>query len=316
MHFFSTKRILSYVVIALIAIFHLGFIVNETDFIPNGSFINSGVFNNVNVSYFVLNIGGSILGGVILTIVFNRFVSINKRTLMPGFVYFVLSLINIPFGFNYYLITNLLIAFSIFNLFSIHPRDNAIKKAFNSSLLIGFSAIIFPLNFLFVIPIIVGITAVRIASWKEIVAVLVGVFLPFAYVLAFDYIVQSNSFNNIIKATLNTSETQLNINADYLIAVICIILFIIAISSIVKVLKKLSIQEKRNINISISFLVISIVIASAVFFTQGFSFTFIIIAVPLSVVFSFGYNQLSTFYQIITVIVLTLLPVLKILINT
>jgi len=133
--------------------------------------------------------------GFYLTRMMVNFLIISSRSQFPAIFFFAIA----AFAFNYDLfsgaiISSFLLLLSIERIFGSVDRKSRPTRFFDSGLLIGIASF-FYFNTIFLLPFFL-ITQVTLkpASWREIIYIFIGVFLPFLYIFSW-YFLMGNSFS-------------------------------------------------------------------------------------------------------------------------
>lgn len=155
-------------------------------------------FEKVNLGFFGLyeeNIFTVILSGVlvfttaiIVNNVFNRNEFREKNTYLPSLIYVVLaSFSEAYYHLNGSVISSLLIALAVIQLFRLNQNEDGRKDVFNAAFLFGLAACFYPVMFLLFPLLFILVWVLRPFVMRESALMVVGFILPIVYAGVFAY---------------------------------------------------------------------------------------------------------------------------------
>jgi hypothetical protein len=220
---------------------------------------------------------------------------------MGIFFFSILSVSLSPFAImNPFILINFFLFFFIRNLYRLPNVENPIPLVFNASLMLGLSSLYFFKIIFLVVVVWVALIIHRLNSWRNYIASIIGIIVPYLFVITWYF--WSDQLNDFILKMemmfifrLNT-DLSLGIN-DLIILVIIAGLIIIGVFKTTTHLTEKNINLRRNLIISIYFLIIALIIV--VIFGQGIK-SLLITIIPASIILSNAFYDLRRyrFYNI------------------
>jgi len=263
------------------------------------SILKSG-FNNV----YLLNSFGlfvTLISALILNYLSTENGFTGKLMTMGIFFFSILSVSLSPFAImNPFILINFFLFFFIRNLYRLPNVENPIPLVFNASLMLGLSSLYFFKIIFLVLVVWVALIIHRLNSWRNYIASIIGIIVPYLFVITWYF--WSDQLNDFILKMemmfifrLNT-DLSLGIN-DLIILVIIAGLIIIGVFKTITHLTEKNINLRRNLIISIYFLIIALIIV--VIFGQGIK-SLLITIIPASIILSNAFYDLRRyrFYNI------------------
>lgn len=213
--------------------------------------------------------------------------------------FFLFSLLSVSVSsftiMNPYILINFFLFFFIRNIYRLPSVENPIPHVFNSSLMLSLASLYF-FNIIFLVVIFwIGLLIHRANSWRNYLVGIVGLILPYLFILTWyfwsdqleDYLLIFN------KNSLYTFESVFSIGiSDFIVILFISVLLIIAVLKTMVRLNEKSINLRRNLIITIYYLLATILIF--IFFGSGLS-TALIIVVPSALLMSNAFHDLKNF---------------------
>ena len=185
--FFSAGHLSRYVAIFLL----LGFFWIPAFIVPQSYYTESeNLFTSIS-GLFDVNIHFSVALAFILIIfsalLINQLTTefeFSSRYSNLGLFYFVILSSALPafFTFNPIILANIFILFLLKGLFKLPTNELTIPLVFNSGLLVGFASLFFPPLVLLLLFIWIAIFMHRLSSWRNLVASVIGMLMPYLFI--------------------------------------------------------------------------------------------------------------------------------------
>ena len=260
--FFSTGHFSRYIVLSfLILLFWIPEFINPVYYksVTEPLFIFISKLLGVNT---YLSIAVTLIISIFSALLINQLATdfeISGRFSSLGIFYFILISSAIPafYSFNPMIIVNVFILFLFINVFRIPTASITISVAFNSGFLIGIASFFFPPLIILLFFLWGAIIIHRMTEWRNFVASLVGIVLPYLFLFTWYFWTDSVYENAVILyedfffiPSYNFPEFSLNL-------IIIIYLFIIITISALNILGHLrekNINLRRNLMITVLYL--------------------------------------------------------------
>jgi hypothetical protein len=158
----------------------------------------------------------------------------DKSTYLPAFVFIILSSSYFHLQrFHAIYIANLLLLFVLDIIFSSEKKRNAMSNYFNASLIIAISSLFYLNSIFYIILVWIGLIIFRSFKWREFIASLGGLVLPFIILQTYYYAIADLPEELLIDTQLNMviSMDFLRVFHNYYYVVYGYILLMILISS-------------------------------------------------------------------------------------
>ncbi len=216
-----------------------------------------------------------------------------ESTLLPGVFYILISSIGLVLlPLSSALIANTFFILALSNLFFIYKKISAADKIFNVGFWLALASFFYPIFSILLFLAFTGVTILRSFNLKEILMVVCGFIVP--YIILGTYYFWIDSFPFFIQKIidgitfLNVSTLILNWE-DYVLLGIFASLIIFVIFNAGFYLAKKDIRNQKNINILYRSLII---IGITALFQSALNMDHLhLLAVPLSILFSFSFSD-------------------------
>jgi hypothetical protein len=135
----------------------------------------------------------------------------SKESLLPVLFYFLLAA-SLPESISLgpALIATIFLIISLFLIIRIYGSDQPYKQVFSASLCVSTAALFYPPALTFIIFIWLSFLTYRIASWREWIISIIGIVLPFLYMISYFYWI-----GRVSEITLNYTEFFSNAIAGF-----------------------------------------------------------------------------------------------------
>jgi len=230
-----------------------------------------------------------VLQAFFLTEVINRQNVLRESSHLPALMYVVLmSCFPEQLSFNPLLIANFFIIIFLNSLFNFYKSEEIAFDAFDAGLFIGIATLFYwPSVFLF--PLIwSALIVLRTFVWREWIASLIGILLPFFYFCALLYWYDQLSINSIISILAPFYSVQFSTEFNTTYIILFVILATIAIASIIKFSQDLNTYAKLRTRKFLALFVWFFLFAAFSYLVSSkktmISLSFL--AIPLSVIMS------------------------------
>lgn len=202
---------------------------------------------------------------------------------------------------NPFILINFFLFFFIRNLYRLPHVENPIPLVFNASLMLGIASLYF-FKILFLILVIwIALIVHRSNSWRNYIASIIGIVGPYVFILTWYF--WSDQLNDfILKMDMMfhfkmNSVFPMDINDVIILIAISTIITIGVFKTIMRLTEK-NINLRRNLIISIYFLIIALIIV--IIFGQGIK-SLLVTIIPASIILSNAFYNLRRykFYNIL-----------------
>jgi len=212
---------------------------------------------------------------------------------------------------NPYILINFFLFFFIRNIFCLPNSENPIPLVFNASLILSIASFYF-FDIVFLIVIIwIGLLIHRSGSWRNYLASLIGLLVPYFFILTWYY--WSDQLQDYLLLFTNRAfigfYSPLSIRIpDLIIVSIIAVLLVIGVFKTIFRLNEKSINLRRNIIVTIYYLFTTILIF--ILFAPG-SNASLIIVLPATLIMSNAFSDLRDFkwYNIVFSILLGMIVI-------
>jgi len=136
--------------------------------------------------------GLAILGGFSICHLINHNKILGGKNLLPGYAFLLLiGLFNKDFILSPAFFASFFIILALHRLFQACSNDK-VTTVFDIGFFVGMAGLIFPPSILLLIAVLIGLLIIRIFSLKEWLIATVAAFMPFYFMLAFQYFINGN----------------------------------------------------------------------------------------------------------------------------
>ena len=183
-----------------------------------------------------------------------------------GMFFLVILTSSLPafYSFNPIILANVFILFLLKNICELPTSELTIPIVFNSGLLIGFASLFFPPLVLLLFFLWGALFTHRISTWRNIVASMIGILMPYLFVFTWYLWTESivENSNQIFENYFYIPDFSLaGFSIEIQIITFILLLIIYSTFSTLGHLREKNINLRRNLMISIIFLLFSIAIA-------------------------------------------------------
>lgn len=253
--------------------------------------LKTGLTNVYLLNFFGLFI--ILISSLILNHITTEFGITGKLMTIGMFFFSMLSVSLSPFTImNPFILINFFLFFFLRNLYRLPLVENPIPLVFNASLMLGLASLYF-IKVLFLIVLIwIALVIHRTNSFRNYIASIIGVTVPYLFIVTW-YFWSDQLTDFLLKMKMLIA---LNLNFEFSIStsdlIVTIILTIFIILAVFKTLAHLTeknINLRRNLIISIYFLIFTFVVA--VFFGEGLN-SLLITTIPASIILSNAFHNI------------------------
>lgn len=210
---------------------------------------------------------------------------------------------------NPYIVINFFLFFFIRNIYRLPSVENPIPLIFNSSLMLGLASLYFLNIILLTIIIWLGLLLHRTNSWRNFMASIIGVIIPYLFILTWYYWSDQlqDYFLILSERSFFTFNTIISIDIpDLIISVVISFFIVLGVLKTFVSLGEKNINLRRNLIITIYFLIFIVIIF--ILFATGLNAALLIV-VPASLILSNAFHNLRNYkiYNIVFVVLFTLI---------
>lgn len=192
---------------------------------------------------------------------------------------------------NPFILINFFLFFFIRNLYRLPQFENPIPLVFNSALMLGIASLyFFKISFLVLI-IWMALIIHRVSSWRNYVVSLLGLALPYLFVTTWYF--WSDQLSDFLLRLEDMLAIHINISTsisttDLIIFVVITFVIVIAVIKTMASLNQKNINLRRNLMISLYFLLVSFILA--LLFGHGVN-SLLITIIPAAVILSNAFSE-------------------------
>ncbi len=194
---------------------------------------------------------------------------------------------------NPVLFVNIIVIVILHQLLAIYNKNEAFSLSFNAGLLVGLGSLIyFPVVVLFPTVWIV-LFYTKTVLWRELVISILGVFLPFTYLLMYYFF--KNQLNILDMSIFSSSYFNTDFNKwifnDWLYFMVFALVLILSIFYLVSSLNKNVVEIRKH---TIIILLILVIYSSTLFINQfDYLSTYLLMTVPVAVIIANYINEIK-----------------------
>ena len=205
----------------------------------------------------------------------------SKISTLVAFLYIILTSVLLGESHNNPVIwVNFILTFALANLLRLPYAKNTIPVLFNASFYVGIASFFYPQLVFLIVFIWLSIILHKVVTWRNFTVTFIGIILPYFFLLTLffytDHILEE-SFVLFNSLQIDISPIFLTSPIEIIISIIFIILIFISVTGIVGKLNEKSINLRRNLTITIIYLITAFLIL--IFFSKSLIST-ILMSIP------------------------------------
>ncbi len=218
-------------------------------------------FLNISITVVIV-----IATSLILNSTFNKTSFYLKTSALPALIYILLASTWQSYGFNSATIIDLILAFAVLKITELDQNHSAIHIGFITGLIIGSSFIISPWMSFTGVFVFLAINTFRPFIWREWALTVLGLILPFSYLVGIKYIALGEVAIKTLQIESQIGQFE---TLDYVSFGLLGVMVLNGLFSLMKYYSTVTIVQRKQLNMFFQLLVLCMIITVSLFVYNG-----------------------------------------------